>query len=234
MIDGDTIKLIDGRSVRLIGINTPEMAYKQRPAEAFAKQAKLAVKLLLEDSPPGESKVGLQYDAERKDRHGRTLAHVYLPDGRSIEAELLTRGLAAHIVVPPNLDHRKCYREAELEARRVNKGVWSSLYQPVPVEDLSRNTKGFRIISGRVIRVNESRKSFWLNFPGRSGEDRREGVAVRIARKDLAYFKQLSPLKLKNKKIIVRGWLYPYKKQLVMLVRHPFSIEVVPEVWKEK
>lgn len=233
VIDGDTIKLKDGRMIRLIGINTPEMAHKGRPSEPFAKEAKLALKLLLEAAGPGDAKVGLQYDAERKDRYGRTLAHVFLSDGRSIEADLLSKGLGAQIIVPPNTKNQDCYREAEVEARKKQEGVWSSIYQPIPVETLSRDTKGFRVITGRVINVNESRKSFWVNFPRHADESPREGVAVRIARKDEAYFNKLQPAKLKNKKIIVRGWLYPYQKQLVMQVRHPLSIEIVPEAWNK-
>ena len=236
VVDGDTLRLTDGRLVRLIGINTPELSRKGIPAdEPFARQAKLAVELLLSDSRyEGGMSVGLQYDAERKDRHGRTLAHVYLQDGRSLQADLLSNGLAAHIVVPPILGNRKCYRDAELEARESQDGVWSSVFQPVPVESLSRDTKGFRLISGRVINVGESRQSIWLNFPRRPGEGRREGITIRVPRKDLGYFKQWQPAKLKNKKIIVRGWIYPYKKQLVMRASHPSSIEIVSEDWDKR
>lgn len=230
VVDGDTLRLADGRLIRLIGINTPEMARKGSPEEPFANRAKLAVKSLLEDSvSEGVATVRLQYDAERKDRYGRTLAHVYLQDGRNLQANLLSNGLAAQIVVPPNLDHRKCYREAELEGKTSHDSVWDSIFQPIPVENLSRDTKGFRVIRGRVISVDESRKSIWLNFHRRPDEGRREGVAVRIARKDLSYFKQWEPDSLKNKTIIVRGWIYPYKKQSVMQVRHPMAVEIVPE-----
>jgi micrococcal nuclease len=235
VVDGDTLKLEDGRLVRFIGINTPEMAKKGVPAEPFARQAKLAVKMLLEDSlRDGRTVVGLQYDAERKDRHGRTLAHIYLEDGRSVQADLLTNGLAAQIVVPPNQANKQCYREAELTARDSAKGVWSGFYKPVAVEHLPRDTRGFRVISGRVIDIGESRQSIWLNFPRRQGESRREGVAVRIHRKDLGYFRQWKPQDLKNRRIIVRGWMFPYKKQLVMRARHPLSIEIIKEDLREK
>jgi len=220
--------------VRLIGINTPEMGYRGRSAEPFAKQAKLDLELLLHELKPDEVKVGLQYGAEGKDRYGRTLAHVYLQDGRNIEAEILSKGLAAQIVVPPNLGHRDCYRDAEFDARSKQVGVWSSLYQPMPVEKLPRDSKGFRIITGRVINVSESKQSIWINFPRLANENLKEGVAVRIPRKDLAYFRTLDPMKLKNRKIIVRGWLYTYKKQLIMQVRHPSSIEIVSENWKKQ
>jgi len=230
VVDGDTLRLTDGRLIRLIGINTPEMAKKGSDEEPFANQAKLAVKSLLEESTrEGVTTVGLQYDAERKDRYGRTLAHVYLQDGRNLQANLLSNGLAAQIVVPPNLGHRKCYRDAELEGKVSHEGVWGSIFQPIPVEKLPRDMKGFRVISGRVTRIGESRKSIWLNFPRHPDEGKREGVAVRIARKDLSYFKQWKPGSLKNKTIIVRGWLYPYKKQTVIQVRYPMAIEIVPE-----
>lgn len=234
VVDGDTLKLADGRLVRFIGVNTPEMSRRGQPAEPFAKQAKEAVELLLKDSGQARGmSVGLQYDAERKDRHGRTLAHVYLPNGRSVQADLLTRGLAAQIVVPPNLANRSCYRDAETAAKQSGQGVWGSIFKSIPVQNLPRDSKGFRVISGRIINVGESRQSIWLNFPRHAGERKREGIAVRIARKDLAYFDQWQPQQLKNKKVIVRGWLYPYKKQRVMRVRHPSSIEIVAETWNK-
>jgi micrococcal nuclease len=228
VIDGDTIRLQDGRSVRLIGVNTPELAHDHQPLEPMAKEARQALISLLEKNQSGPViKVGLRYGIERKDRYGRTLAHVFAENGQSTEAALLATGMGAHIMIPPNDWHTACYQAAEKEARQAQKGVWRSIYRPIPVLKLPHDTHGFRVISGRVTRVGESRRSFWLDFQRRPGEGYREGFAVRISRKDMHYFKQWQPHDLKNRKIIVQGWLYHYKKQLVMRVRHPAAVEIV-------
>jgi len=223
VVDGDTMRLNDGRLVRFIGINTPELARKGKSAEPMAKQARQMLKSMLDKTT---HTVGMRFGMERKDRYGRTLAHVYLVNGASVEAEMLSTGMAAQIVVPPNVWNLECYRAAEQGARQAKKGVWSSFYRPIPAAELSRQSRGFRIISGKVVRVGESKRSIWLNFPGRAGEGVREGVAVRISRKDLDYFKSWDPRNLKGKEVVVRGWVYPYKKQLVMQLRHPFALEI--------
>jgi len=223
VVDGDTLRLKDGRLVRFIGINTPELARKGNPAEPLAKKARQMLESIIEKS---SRTVGLRFGVERKDRYGRTLAHVYLTNGASAEAQMLSTGMAAQIVVPPNVWSRECYRAAEQIARQTEKGVWNSFYHPIPVAELSRQSRGFRFISGKVVRVGESKRSIWLNFPRRSGEGVREGVAVRISRNDLNYFKTWDPRQLMDKQVVVRGWVYPYKKQLVMQLRHPFALEI--------
>jgi len=224
VVDGDTLRLRDGRSVRLIGINTPEIGRKGRPSEPLAEAARAALQTLLNTA----TTVDLRFDQDRQDRYGRVLAHVYLPDGKNIETVLLAAGLAVQIVVPPNTGQLECYRAAENSAREAGKGVWQNIYRPVPVKEVSRNARGFRIIRGRVLRIGESQRSLWLNFQPRPGEGPREGVAVRIARTDLNWFGDRQLHSLRGKNIIVRGWLWPYKKQLVLQLRHPASMEIVP------
>lgn len=221
--DGDTLRLQDGRAVRLIGINSPELARKDRPAEPLAGQARDMLKAML----PAQSKVGLVFGRERHDRYKRLLAHVYLANGESIEARMLEAGLAAQIVVPPNVGPLDCYRAAEQRARKSGKGVWSNIYRPTPVAKLARDVRGFQLITGRIARIGKSKKSLWLNFPRRAGEGDREGPVVRVARKDLAKFDDWQPELLQGKTIIARGWMYPYKKQQVMRVRHPANIEIL-------
>jgi len=223
VIDGDTLRLSDGRSVRLIGINTTEIGRRGKTSEPLAEAARDALQTLLGKN----ATVGLRFGEEKKDRYGRLLAHVYRADGKSVEAALLTAGLAAQIVVPPNVGQLECYRAAEKIARRAGKGVWQNIYRPVPVQEISHSARGFRIIRGRVTQVGESRRSLWLNFQPRPGEGPREGVAVRIARDDLQWFTGEPPQSLRGKTIIVRGWMSPYKKQSVMRLRHPASLEIV-------
>jgi endonuclease YncB( thermonuclease family) len=229
VVDGDTLRLSDGRSVRLIGINTPEIGRKGNRSEPFAEQASE----VLSDFLAGSPRLGLQIGQEPQDRYGRLLAHVYLANGENVQSYMLKAGLAAHIVVPPNVRHAACYQAAELLAREQEKAVWGSIYRPIAAKQVDRKQRGFRIITGRVSRVGESKRSFWLNFEGRAGEGPREGVAVRIAREDIQRFDQnqarFQPHTLRGKVITVRGWFYRYKKQLMTRLRHPASLEIAEE-----
>ena len=70
IIDGDTVVMGDGRKVRYIGIDTPERG------DPYYKEATAANSRLVKSK-----KVSLEYDKEERDRYGRTLAFLFLPDG---------------------------------------------------------------------------------------------------------------------------------------------------------
>jgi endonuclease YncB( thermonuclease family) len=72
VFDGDTILLSNGRKVRFLGINTPEVAGRNKSAEAGGEQAKDWLKNKLE-----HRKVLLQGDVEKQDNYQRTLAYVF-------------------------------------------------------------------------------------------------------------------------------------------------------------
>lgn len=213
--DGDTVKLNDGRKLRFIGINSPEIGYDGEPSEPLANEARQALIDLLADN----KRLALRFGAERKDRHGRLLAHVFLPDQRNVQLLLLRRGLAASVAVGQNLANIDCYLAAERQAGR--QGVWRlPRFQGLATTSLPAGTKGFQVIQGKVVRVGESRKSYWLNFAGK--------VAARIDKSDLGVFENRLHLPgLQGKTIKLRGWLYPYKGQTQLRVYHPALIEVL-------
>ena len=91
VFDGDTLKLEDGRRVRLRGINTPELNQKGAPPSPFAIEARDTLQGLLES---GRHTLLLQYGAERRDHYGRLLAHAFLENGDNIAVHLLQQGLA--------------------------------------------------------------------------------------------------------------------------------------------
>lgn len=215
--DGDTLALRDGRKLRLIGVNAPERGRDHRPAEPLAVEARNRLQALLRQRG---NRINLRYDAERRDRHGRVLAHAFLEDGRSLAAFLLEHGLGFTIVVPPNLWNLACHEGAEQIARRQHRGVWGQRhFEPVDVQQLTPSNTGFARIQGRVRRVGTSRNSVWLNLSDR--------VALRIDRADLRYFHGQPPARLQNKRITARGWLVAQGKRLVMRVRHPAALEAI-------
>lgn len=215
--DGDTVWLADGRKVRIIGINTPELARDEHPAEPLALEARNRLRQLLGKSP----RVRLRHGREKTDRYGRLLAHLFLPDGRNISEQLLRDGLAYTLTVPPNLWQTDCYQRAEQAARRQQKGLWDRKhFQPLQVNDLSPETRGFHIVRGRLTRIGKSRKAIWLNF-GRQ-------FAVRIVRDDLPYFNNVNFEKLKGKRLEVRGWVQYHNHQSRMRIRHAAALQILP------
>jgi len=218
VIDGDTVLLTDGRRVRLIGLDTPELPHDGRPGEPLATEARDALKALL---TPHRFRVRLEYDRQRKDPHGRTLAHLYTPDGTNLTEALLNRGLASLVVIPPNVRHVDRYAAAERRARRARKGVWRlPRFQPVTVSELGQRAGGFHVVRGRVTHVGHGRKSVWLDFGRR--------FAARVAREDLPWFEGLDLDGLKGRRIEVRGLVWPGRKtDLQMRLRHPALLAIL-------
>src|SRR5215470_4939736 len=96
VVDGDTIRVdLRGRTitVRLIGVDTPEVADRNDPAappQPFACEAAAYTRRTL----TGKA-VRLEYEPEeRLDRYGRSLAYVFLDDGTFFNRELIRGGYA--------------------------------------------------------------------------------------------------------------------------------------------
>lgn len=212
--DGDSLRLTDRRKIRLIGVNTPEMAMDERPIEPFAQAAREFVESRINDA---QQRVGLIYGTSRKDRYGRTLAHIILPDQTNLSAQLLLNGLGSHIAIAPNLGFNDCYAEAQQIARKNKRGIWLNANQLIYNLDADDDIPtGFRHVRGTVSRIGESRGNLWLNFG--------EKLAIRISRKDLDYFTQWQPASLLHQNIEASGWVYTRKGHLRMRVYHPSVI----------
>lgn len=120
VIDGDTIVLDDGTIVRYLGINTPEIAHGENPAEPYGKRAADFNRLLV-----GNKLVTLTTGQEEHDRYGRLLAWVYLPD-KSLVNEILVRKGLAHVCFYKKGDPvRPLILKAQQEAIRKRSGIWS-------------------------------------------------------------------------------------------------------------
>ena len=125
VVDGDTIRVeLDGSSerVRYIGIDTPESVKPNAPVECFSKRAAAENRRLVEGR-----RVTLRFDAERRDRYGRLLAYVYRSeDELFVNAELVRRGYASTLTIPPNVAHAEEFRRLAADARRAGRGLWGS------------------------------------------------------------------------------------------------------------
>lgn len=213
--DGDTIKLNDGRTVRLIGINAPERARRNLPAEPFSSQATKWLRALLKKN----SKIGLQYEAERFDKYGRTLAHLYLKDMSNVEERLLRAGLATTFIFPPNVENIECLMKAEHEAQKLRKGIWSlAKNRPKYVGNLKRENIGFSRIYGQVLSIKSIKAGSLLLLDG--------PLKLYVPKMYMKYFNKGSLQTLVGSKIEVQGRIYRYRKQLQIKVVHPLTIKV--------
>ena len=124
MIDGDTIELKDGRLVRYIGIDTPEVRRKQHgrwvaDPEPFGEQATAVNRQLVEGKP-----VRLEYDVQTHDRYGRLLAYVYV-GAMMVNEELVRQGFAQPMAIPTNVRYAQRFRTLAREARQARRGLWA-------------------------------------------------------------------------------------------------------------
>jgi micrococcal nuclease len=119
VVDGDTIVLSDGRRVRYIGINAPELATQRGPAERLGPEARdFNRKLVVRE------KIRLEFDRERHDQYGRILAYVFLPDDTFVNAELVKSGNAYCVFRRPNTKYDDLLLQLQREAMEKKVGIW--------------------------------------------------------------------------------------------------------------
>jgi micrococcal nuclease len=124
VVDGDTLKvnMPDRTTIRVMGINTPETVDPRKPVECFGREASARAHELLD----GED-VYLEFDPSqgRLDRYGRTLAYVWLPDGRSLGETLIAEGYANEYTYATPYRYQDEYNAAEAAARDSEVGLWA-------------------------------------------------------------------------------------------------------------
>ncbi len=125
VIDGDTIKVDTGggvETVRLIGIDTPEIATANRSRGAcFGEEAAQYAKQLLENQSVHLIKDPMQ---SNRDKYNRLLRYVFLEDGTLINAKLIKEGYAFNYIYEP-FQFMKQFDYLEKQARENRSGLWS-------------------------------------------------------------------------------------------------------------
>lgn len=133
VVDGDTLQLVSGERVRLIGMDTPEIHESSKlyrdsqrtrqdiqTIKELGRRAFEFTKKLVE----GE-RVSLEFDVEKHDKYGRILAYVYLKDGTFVNAEIVKQGYASLMTIPPNVKYADLFRRLYQEARMNKRGLWA-------------------------------------------------------------------------------------------------------------
>lgn len=122
VIDGDTIVLDNGDHVRYQGINAPEIRHEDMDAEPFGYDALRRNRELVQ----GKS-VRLVIDRrDERDRYGRLVAQVFLPDGRSVQTLLVSEGLATVCSYERGVYPDQGLLNLQSRAIDTKRGMWSA------------------------------------------------------------------------------------------------------------
>jgi len=226
VIDGDTVKLVSGEQVRLVGIQAPKLPLGRKNFKAWplGETAKTA----LEDLVLGK-KVQLKYGGREKDRHERLLAHIFV-GGVWVQQEMIKRGMAR---VYSFSDNRACVEDLlfqEDTARAEKMGVWRLPFYQIRkadnIEKLSALHNSFQLVRGKVLSTGEAKGTTYLNF-GKKWKIDFTGV---VSRYNLRHFKKskIDPKNLSGKTVLVRGWVGFHNGPKID-ISHPEQLQIINE-----
>ena len=136
VVDGDTLKIsYKGQedSIRLIGIDTPESRVNKKAKRdakrsgqdietiiAMGKRATKYVKSLVKQG----DLITIEFDVQARDRYGRILGYVYLPNGKLLNEEIVKAGYASVMTIPPNIKYKDIFLNAFKAANENRRGLW--------------------------------------------------------------------------------------------------------------
>jgi micrococcal nuclease len=143
VVDGDTIHVQIGdrvEKVRYIGVDAPEIPHPRgRPAggghDGGTTRARPRRHALPNTAAAGEAArrinidlvggrlVRLEFDRQRRDDYRRLLAYVWVDD-TMVNAEMVKRGYAEVMSIPPDFRHRALLLRLQQDAREAGRGLW--------------------------------------------------------------------------------------------------------------
>ncbi len=216
VIDGDTVILSDGQHVRLLGINTPELARRGKAGEPGGFQASQWLKRRIEGRW-----VRLEVGREKRDRYNRLLAHLFDKNGEHINLALVSGGFATLSIIPPNLNYSKRLLAAQKKARMAQRGLWGmERYRPRPLQavDLGR-VQGWQRLLVTPRALSRHKKSYRLVI--------NDQFYLRVPRGNLLNFPNLDAYV--GRSLEVRGWVSKYRGRYSLTIRHPSALVLLEE-----
>ncbi|MGE5147053.1 MAG: thermonuclease family protein [Candidatus Eiseniibacteriota bacterium] len=224
VIDGDTLGLDDGTTVRLVGIEAPKPPPGRHAGRAWPLAD--AARAALRELALGKT-VSLAYGGTRQDRYGRHLAQVTLGDGRWLEGELLRRGLARVHTLEDNRARTAEMLALERDARAARRGLWAErAYRVRRPEEAAADADSFQLVEGTVVKAATARGQTYLDF----GPDYRTDFTVVIPGKARRLFAAagIDLAKLGGRRVLVRGWIMLRNGPMIELT-HPEALELMEE-----
>ena len=219
-VDGETLRLADGREVRLDGIRVPG---NEAPG-GLAARAQAAVA-----RRAGKGPLILIFDQRRRNRHGQLLAQVYVrPPGAPeiwLQQILVSAGLARVGGLPENRRAVPALLAAEAEARAARRGLWAfRRFAVLTPEQAAGRIGSFQLVEGNIVSAKTIRGRTYLNF----GADWRQDFTVTLDRAAGRRFKAggIDPLSLEGRRVRVRGWLKSFNGPMIEL-GYPERLELL-------
>ena len=209
--DGRTLMLVDGRELRLAGIEAGE-------------DSRDALRALAGGGPLRLERLGVE-----NDRYGRLVAFAFAGDERqSLQAGLLTQGRAR---VTARIGDKACAEALltmEKAARLARRGLWADPnFAPLQAENLDRlqaERGQFALVEGKVLSVRESGATLYVNFGRRWTRD---FTVIIFKRQQRAFAAAgVEPKQLEGRRVRVRGWI-EQRGGPVITAEAPEQIELI-------
>jgi len=142
VLDGDTLILNDGRHVRYLGIDAPEIPHKDKPGQAFGYDSKR-----FNETAVAFKKIRLEFDHERHDRYGRTLGYLFLDDGTLLNEEIVKNGWAFYLPGKRRLKYDSRLLAAQRLAMDATLGIWGVWRDKTERVAGNKRSKRFHLLS---------------------------------------------------------------------------------------
>lgn len=232
VIDGDTFRTQTGSTVRLLGINAPEM---NDPGGDIAKNI---LTLLIMDKD-----VRLEGDMTDQDDYGRLLRYVYVGDD-FVNAEMVRMGYAELRFYPPDTFYYRDMREVEKIAIRNRQGLWAfPVFQISDTTDtdfvgVTRTNEQVDVVSwrdamkyygqtktveGKIVTSNNTGKVCFLNFH----KDWRRHFTAVIFASDFKKFPAHPEDYYHNRVVRVKGLIKEYRGKPEIILKSPSQIDII-------
>lgn len=125
VIDGDTVVVWyrgEEVTVRLMGMDTPEVVDPRKPVECFGPEASAQGKTLLTGK---DVRLVPDPTQDQFDKYGRMLAYLYLPDGILYNEWMIRHGYAHEYTYKKAYEFQKDFKAAQAAAKAEQIGFWS-------------------------------------------------------------------------------------------------------------
>lgn len=232
VIDGDTFRTQTGSTVRLLGINAPEI---NDPGGDIAKNV-LTLLLMNKD-------VRLEADMTDQDDYGRLLRYVYVGHV-FVNAEMVRMGYAELRFYPPDTFHYQEVRELEKVAIRNRQGLWAFPVFQVPDttdtalagvakvstevdvvswRDAAKYYGQTKTVEGKIVASNNTGKVCFLNFD----KDWRRNFTAVIFASDFKKFPAHPEDYYLNRVVRVKGLIKEYRGKPEIILKSPSQIDII-------
>ncbi len=230
VIDGDTIILDNGETVRLIGVDAPETHHPEIPAQRFGEESTDFLRQMIQDR-----KCTLKFDPnETRDKYGRLLAYVFV-EGKLVNAEIIRRGYA-YAYTRFNYQRKSEFLLLEREAREKQYGLWdpssvdtrtvhpiNDQARTISWQDAAKHYGKYATVEGTIVKTYNSGKACFLNFH----IDYKNHFTAVIFAPDFPRFPKNPEVFYKGKEVRISGYIKKYKGSPEMILNHPGQIVIL-------